>query len=220
MRVMVVSEHALLREGLRDLLKRWSGIDVVGVVPAGDDAMVLSGRVRPDIALLVRSDSPRDDAAVVSAVRTQARQCKIISVEAPGRRRLEEDIGADRYVPATVGSAGLVRLMWEVHTNARPVARSRPGDEAPAEDEPRQLLTRREYDVVQAICQGLTNKEIGRRLKISEKTVKNHLSSIYRRCELTGRTELVAWAIRTGLGGQEDDSPGGRRRRSADEQDR
>ncbi len=199
MRVIVVSEHALLREGLRDLLKRWSGIEVVGTAPAADDALLLSGRVQPDIALLVRTDSPQGDAAVVSAVRLQSRNCKIVSVEAPGRRQLGEDIGADRYVPASVGLAGLVRLMWEAHTNARPGVRGR------AAGEPRQLLTRREYDVVQAICQGLTNKEIGRRLKISDKTVKNHLSSIYRRCELTGRTELVAWAIRTGLGGPQED---------------
>jgi len=202
---MVVSDHALLREGLRDLLRRWSEIEIVGVAPAADDALPLSRRVQPDMVLLVRSDNATADAAVVSAVRLHARDCKIISLDAPGRRRLAEDIGADRYMPASVGLAGLVRLMWEVHTNARPAEVGRTRSERSAQSEPRQLLTRREFDVVQAICQGLTNKQIGRRLDISEKTVKNHLSSIYRRCELTGRTELVAWAIRSGLAIPKDD---------------
>jgi DNA-binding NarL/FixJ family response regulator len=204
MRVMLVSEHALLREGLRDLLRRWSGIEIVGIAPAADDAVLMSRRLKPEVTILVRSDSPKADAGAIAAIRKQARGCKVVSLEAPGRRRVRDDIGADRHLPATVGSVGLVHTMCDVHTDGRLAAAN--GDFRGAAAEPRPILTRREHDVVQAVCQGLTNKQVGRRLKISEKTVKNHLSSVYRRCRLAGRTELVAWAIRNGLGGPEVES--------------
>jgi len=210
MRVMVVSEHALLREGLRDLLKRWSEVDIVGVAPAAGDAVLMASRLQPDILLLVCSESLKGDAAAVAAMRAQARRCRIVSLDAPGRRRSATDTGADQHVASSVGFPGLVRLMWELCRDARSTAQKGAATDVPndgsREDEPRQLLTRREYEVVQAVCQGLTNKQVGRRLKISEKTVKNHLSSVYRRVDLTGRTDLVAWAMRRGLAGLRDDT--------------
>lgn len=210
MRVMVASEHALLREGLRDLLKRWSEVDIVGVAPAAGDAVLMASRLQPDILLLVCSESLKSDAAAVAAIRAQARKCRIVSLDAPGRRRNASDTGADQHVASSVGFPGLVRLMWELCRDARSTAHKGATtdlfNEGPREDEPRQLLTRREYEVVQAVCQGLTNKQVGRRLKISEKTVKNHLSSVYRRIDLTGRTDLVAWAMRRGLAGLQNDT--------------
>jgi DNA-binding NarL/FixJ family response regulator len=70
---------------------------------------------------------------------------------------------------------------------------------SPAAPPPRVLLTRRECDVVRAVCEGLGNREIAQRLAISEQTVRNHLSRIYRRTKASGRTQLLVWAIRQGF---------------------
>jgi DNA-binding NarL/FixJ family response regulator len=209
MRVMVVAEHALLREGLRDLLRRWSGVELVGVAPAADDAGPMARRLGPDILLLVQSAAPKSDAQAVDSVRAQAKACRILLIEGPGQRGAAGDVGADFRVGKSVGLAGLVRLMWEMHTGTSVAggggSASRDPGSSELEEQPRQLLTGREYEVVQAVCEGLSNKEVGRLLGISAKTVKNHLSSVYRRVELTGRTDLVAWALRRGLASPQDD---------------
>ena len=103
-----------------------------------------------------------------------------------------------------------MRLLWEVHSGATgglPRPDSPAASEAP-DGQPAQLLTDREYEVARAVCQGLANKSIARELRISEKTVKNHLSSIYRRTGVSGRTQLAIWAMRHGLVVAHDDPQG------------
>jgi len=202
MKVVVACHQALMREGLSELLKRWDGVEVIGVAPDVRDAARLVARAGADVLLVVRGDSPKDDAQAIAQLRTGGPGCKIVLVETRGRDAAD-DLGADRRVGTGIGSRGLVRLLWETCGHAPPRAdetltrRRTPAQRRSSAPQP--LLTRRECDVVRLVCAGLTSKAIARRLGIAEKTVKNHLSSIYQRVGLTGRAQLAVWGVSHGF---------------------
>lgn len=199
MRVVLGCRHALFREGLREILKRWNGIDVVGTAPSLAEVPRLVDREQPDALVLVRTDSPRDDAQTIETTKKLAPKCVVVLVESGGRSGTRESLGETARVTRSVGATGLVRLLWELSGEAN----GRETDPRDLGPEPRQLLTEREWDVARAVCEGLPNKTIARKLRISEKTVKNHLSSIYRRAEISGRTQLAVWAMKRGLDGED-----------------
>jgi len=202
MKVVVAGHQALLREGLSELLRRWDGVEVLGVAPDARDAARLAVRARADVLLVIRGDSPKDDAQAIAELRTGRPGCKVVLVETRGRG-IAGDLGADHCVGAGIGSRGLVRLLWETCGHAPPRSDEAPTRRrSPAERRsagPQPLLTRRECDVVRLVCAGLTSKAIARRLGIAEKTVKNHLSSIYQRVGLTGRAQLAVWGVNHGF---------------------
>jgi DNA-binding NarL/FixJ family response regulator len=151
--------------------------------------------------IVARSSSPAEDARAIAGLRETLPNCKVALVGNVGPATRSEALQADWNVPSNVGSSGLVKGLWEL------CASSDPSPDAGSDEEleessaaPRLLLTRREHDVVRAVCEGLPNRAIARRLSISEKTVKNHLSNVYRRTKVSGRTRLVLWALERGLG--------------------
>jgi two-component system response regulator DegU len=200
MRIVLGIPHALLREGLRDLLKRWSGAVLVGVSPAAAEAVRLARRTTPDVVVVARSSSPAEDARAIAALRQTLPSCKVALLENVGSATHSEALGADWNVPSNVGSSGLVKGLWELCASRGASGHAVPeGQLEESAAVPRLLLTRREHDVVCAVCEGLPNRAVAQRLGISEKTVKNHLSSIYRRTKVSGRTRLVLWALERGL---------------------
>ena len=196
MRVVLGCQHALLREGIRELLKRWSGVELVGAAPSVIETARVVDREQPDVVLLVRGDSPRDTQAAIDAAREAAPACSVLLVESADRQGTRQNLGEDGRVTRSVGINGLVRALWEACGDESAAEHCRSSRVGP---EPRQILTNREWDVARAVCQGVPNKTIARQLGISEKTVKNHLSSIYRRTGISGRTQLAVWAIEHGL---------------------
>ena len=207
MRIVIASQQALMREGVEELLRRWAGIEVVGLAPDPADAVRVAARAQANVLLLVRSANPAADAKAIAALRDACPGCRAVVVESVAGRTPRDDLGADRCLSAGVGAKGLVRALWEICGRVT----SGPGAEAAttdAADRPQPLFTRRECDVVRLVCAGLANKMIARRLRISEKTVKNHLSSVYHRAGLSGRTHLAVWAMGQGFGpapGESDD---------------
>jgi DNA-binding NarL/FixJ family response regulator len=202
MNVVLGIAQALLREGLRDVLKRWSEVEVVGVCPSALEAARTAERVAPDVLILSRSSKPAEDAQAISAARASVPQCRVVLVEDVGRSRRDDALDVDWRVPPTVGPTGLLKGLWRLHMGEGAV-RADAGGAGPADGSaraPRPLVTGREYEVLRAVCEGLSNKAVARRLGISEKTVKNHLSNVYRRTNVSGRTQLVLWAMERGLG--------------------
>ncbi|MBM3497676.1 MAG: response regulator transcription factor [Armatimonadetes bacterium] len=195
MRVLLGIPHALLREGLSSVLKRWSEVEIVGVSPSAAEAVRAAERLQPDVLLMSRSGSPAADARAVSAARDAVPGCSVVLVEDVGRSARDHALDVDWCVTPTVGPSGLMKGLWGLCVG-RDASRSA-GQHPPRP--PRALVTGREYEVLRAVCEGFSNKELSRRLGISESTVKNHLSSIYRRTKVSGRTQLVLWAIERGL---------------------
>ncbi len=200
MKVVISSQQALMREGLEELLRRWRGIDVVGLAPDPVDAVRSAARSQADVLLLVRSTDPVAEVKAISTLRITCPGCRAVLVESVAGRVSRDGLGADRCVGAGIGARALVRALWETCGRTGVGSGEAGASESPAAASPQPLFTRRECDVVRLVCAGLANKLIARRLRISEKTVKNHLSDIYHRAGLSGRTHLAIWAMTQGFG--------------------
>jgi DNA-binding NarL/FixJ family response regulator len=202
MKVLLGIPHALLREGLRDVLKRWSEVEIVGISPSALEAARIAERAAPDVLIVARSSKPAEDARAIATMRDAVPASRVVLIEDVGHSGREDALDIDWRVRPTVGPTGLLKGLWTLCAGKaadRAVDSPKAGIEG-LRRAPRPLITGREYEVLRAICEGLSNKAIARRLGISEKTVKNHLSSIYRRTKVSGRTQLVLWAMRRGLG--------------------
>jgi NarL family two-component system response regulator LiaR len=206
-RVLVVDDHAVVREGLRTFLALQEGIEVVGEATDGEEGIRQAERLRPDV-ILMDLVMPRLDG--VGAMRELRRRL-------PASRVIVLTSFADdeRLLPAIqAGAAGYLLKDVEPRELARAVRAADAGEalldptvaarlvdaiaQAPGE-EPAERLTRREREVLALIADGLSNKRIARELGISEKTVKNHVGHVLAKLGVTDRTQAALHAVRAGL---------------------
>lgn len=209
-RVVIADDQPLYRAGLRSYLELDGGVSVVG--EAGDvrETLRVVGTTSPDVVLL---DVRMGGMSGVDA-------CARITAEHPLTRVVmltSSDSEDDLFAAVRAGAVGYVLKEGEPTELAAGVRRVADGDSLihprmaaplltefvalsqPAEQVPWSMLTRREVEVLRLVSAGLRNREIGRRLYISEYTVKNHVRSILEKLGLSSRVEATAWAIRAGL---------------------
>src|SRR5690242_10234190 len=208
-RVMLVDDHAIVRRGLRSILELESDIAVVADAGGRTEAMHLLDRVQPDVILLDLKLSAGHDAEGLEL-------CSEIIARRPGSRVvilstfLDENLlnqalrrGAKAYVLKEVDLVELVRII-------RAVARGESGfDGRSAEmmralvahdgDEVQSDLTRRERQVIGLLAHGLTNREIGARMYVSESTAKFHVHNVMRKLGVRRRAEVAYAAGKLGL---------------------
>jgi DNA-binding NarL/FixJ family response regulator len=204
-RVVLVDDHAVVRRGLADLLASTPDIEVVGTAGDGDEALTVVDETSPDVVLM-DLQMPRTDG--VEATRRlissgAAAQVLVLTSYSDSERIIAAlDAGAVGYLlkdadPDDVieGVRAVARGESPLHPKAARevlLARGRPAD-------PRIRLTPREADVLRLVRLGLANKQIARRLGISERTVKAHLTSAFQRIGVQDRTQAALWAERHGL---------------------
>ena len=203
-RVAVVDDHTIVRNGLVALLGAHADLEIVGAVGDGEAAVTLCVEQRPDVVLM---DLSMPGVGGIEATRR-------IAAEAPGVQVvvLTSFMDRERIVEAlSAGAIGYLlkdaepeELIRGIHTAARGespldarAARTMLG--AQRAPDPLDVLTDREREVLVLVAEGLPNKQIGRRLEISEKTVKAHLTSIFRAIGVTDRMQAGLWARRHGL---------------------
>ena len=203
-RVAVVDDHTIVRNGLVALLGAHADLEIVGAVGDGEEAVALCVEQRPDVVLM---DLSMPGVGGIEATRR-------IAAEAPGVQVvvLTSFMDRERIVEAlSAGAIGYLlkdaepeELIRGIHTAARGespldprAARTMLG--AQRAPDPLDVLTDREREVLVLVAEGLPNKQIGRRLEISEKTVKAHLTSIFRAIGVTDRMQAGLWARRHGL---------------------
>jgi DNA-binding NarL/FixJ family response regulator len=219
-RVLVVDDHAVVREGLRTFLELQDGIEVVGEAADGEQAVDRAGELVPDVILmdlvmprldgigamteLRRRDSTSrvivltsflDDERLMPALQAGAAGYLLKDVEPAELARAVRSACADEALidPTVAG-----RLLHNLSANAtRPgaTATSRPTAEAAIEQ-----LTRREREVLELIALGHSNKRIALELGVAEKTVKTHVGHLLAKLGVADRTHAAVLAVQSGLG--------------------
>jgi NarL family two-component system response regulator LiaR len=211
-RVLIVDDHAVVREGLRTYLALQDGIEVAGEAADGDQALEQAAALAPDVILMDLVMPLRDGVAAMQALRERGATARVIVLTsfADDERILPAiHAGAAGYLLKNVQPAELARAVRAAHEGdalldpsvaARLVeaVASANADRAPAGPPP-PVLTRREHEVLGLIVAGMANKRIARELGLSEKTVKAHVGHVLAKLGVSDRTQAALLAVRSGL---------------------
>ena len=206
-RVLVVDDHAVVREGLRAFLELQDGIEVVGEAADGQEALEEAARLRPHVVLMDLVMPRLDGLGAMRTLRESARDVRVIV--------LTSFLDDDKLLPALrAGAAGYllknaqpqevaraVRAAHAGETLLDPVVASRLVDTLAAEggQEPLDRLTPREREVLVLVGRGFPNKRIAQALGLSEKTVKTHVGHVLAKLGVSDRTQAAVLAVRAGL---------------------
>jgi DNA-binding NarL/FixJ family response regulator len=203
-RLVVADDHAVVRSGLAQLVGGFEDVELVGAAADGEEAVALCAERRPDVVLM-DLEMPRLD-GIEATRRIKAADpdvAVVVLTSFSDRERILRalDAGAAGYLLKDAEPEELARAVRAAARGDAPLdpraARallSARTDRSPADD-----LSAREREVLLMVAEGLPNKLIARRLEISEKTVKAHLTSVFRRIGVTDRTQAALWAERNGL---------------------
>ncbi len=215
-RVVVVDDQKLMRDGLTSLLSLQEGIDVVGDAANGQEAVERALALRPDVVLMDVRMPVMDGVLATAQIRRQLPHCQVLmlttfddeesivaALQAGASGYLLKDIPAQHLAQAIhLTHKGIYQLDPSIAGKligalVNPQRLGTPGSPSlptPTTSPPALDLTEREIEVLRLIAQGATNREIADRLVISEGTVKNHVSNILSRLGLRDRTQAALFA--------------------------
>jgi len=213
MRVLLADDHALFKEGLRNLLGA-RGVQVVGSAKDGLEALEMARTTKPDVILmdiqmprcdgltatrLISTEMPQiriimlttsaDDESLFEAIKSGA--CGYLLKSLDSERFFELLFGIERGEAAIAPDLAARILREFAHPTPKP-------DTAPSADDP-DHLTERQTEVLRAVVSGETYREIAARLFITERTVKYHMREILQKLHLRNKSQVIAYALRTGL---------------------
>jgi len=207
-RVLVVDDHAVVREGLRSFLDLQDGIDVVGDAADGVEAVALAQDLQPDVVLMDLVMPRLDGLAAMRELRELVPHARVIVLTS----FLDEDrllpvlrAGAAGYLLKNAPPGEVARAVRAAHAGEAlldPVVAARLVETLARDDEPVDRLTPREREVLVLIGRGFPNKLIARELSLSEKTVKTHVGHVLAKLGVTDRTQAAVVAVRAGLVGE------------------
>src|SRR5262245_12763999 len=207
LRVLLVDDHAIVREGLRALLEEDTEISIVAEASNGNEATEMATRLTPNLVLmdLKMPGLPAPDAIRVIRSRSPSTHVLVLtSYVDDDQVQAVLSAGALGYVLKDVAKAELLRAMQTVargepwlHAEAQRLIVNRL--RRPAQLDPLELLTERERSVLKLIAQGRSNKEIGKTLSLTEGTVKGYVSNILAKLKLEDRTQAALLAVKHGL---------------------
>jgi DNA-binding NarL/FixJ family response regulator len=199
-RVLVVDDHPVVRMGLGSMLGSQKGITVVGMVASGGEALTSLPKLRPDVVLMDLRMPEMDGVDAIVALRAAEPTVKILVLT---NYQMDEDVfnalqaGALGYLVKSAPQEDVIKAIRTVNQGKAYIP---PAIAAKlAERISHSALSPRELEVLQCVAKGLTNKEIGSFLFISDKTARNHVISLMAKLEAKDRTEAVTIAIRKGL---------------------
>ncbi len=204
-RVLIAEDHSMIREGLKQLLEMEADLKVVADVPDGRQAVDTYAAMKPDVVLMDINMPVMNGLEALEAIRGLDGQARVLMLTIHQDREYlikALDLGAMGYVLKDAEAKVLVEAIRTVRggqsyiqsTMARELVtefkRMKSADANPNQ------LSEREMEVLKLLAKGMVNKEIAAALFISEKTVKNHISSIFRKLEVQDRTQAAVYAIR------------------------
>jgi two-component system, NarL family, response regulator LiaR len=208
-RVLLVDDHAVVREGLRAFLELQDGIEIVGEAADGEEAIDAAQRLLPDVILMDLVMPRVNGLAAMRVLRERRPEARVIV--------LTSFLDDDKLLPALrAGAAGYLLKNAQPQEVARAIRAAHAGEAlidpvvaarlvetlaADGGEDPLERLTPREREVLVLIGRGFPNKRIARELDVAEKTVKTHVGHVLAKLGVTDRTQAAVFAVRSGLVG-------------------
>lgn len=202
--VLIVDDFQPIRSGLRQLIDATGDLRVVGEAGGGEDAIAMTRELTPDVILMDLS-MPNCDGieATRRIIAEDPTACVLVLTANTDRKRTLQAIraGAIGYLLKDAEPSYLLDAVRSAVRGESPLdpRAARALVSALSEAEFKPALSDRERQVVALVATGMANKQIARRLSISEKTVKNHLTRVFSVLGVSGRTEAAMWAAENGL---------------------
>lgn len=207
-KIMIADDHSMIREGLKNLLELDGDIQVIAEAVDGEDCLEKLQLVKPDVLLLDINMPKKNGLEVLKSLKSRRSKLKVLVLTVHNETEYlmkAVDIGVNGYVLKDSESAELKKAIFTVadgETYIQPSlipALNAKMIETNKDAEKIKSLTKRELDVLKFLAVGMFNKEVGKRLEISERTVKNHVSNIFKKLGVTDRTQAAVFAIRNNL---------------------
>lgn len=207
-KIMIADDHSMIREGLKSLLELEGDILVVAEAEDGVDCLEKLKICTPDVLLLDINMPRKNGLEVLQTLKSSKSKVKVLVLTVHNEVEYlmkAVDIGVDGYILKDSESAELKKAIFSIvegenyiqpslipSLNSKMIEKNR--DEGKIES-----LTKRELEVLKLLAVGMYNKEVAEKLNISERTVKNHVSNIFKKIEVTDRTQAAVFAIRNNL---------------------
>lgn len=207
-KIMIADDHSMIREGLKSLLELEGDIQVVEEAEDGVDCLEKLKICTPDVLLLDINMPRKNGLEVLQTLKSSKSKVKVLVLTVHNEVEYlmkAVDIGVDGYILKDSESAELKKAIFSIvegenyiqpslipALNSKMIEKNR--DEGKIES-----LTKRELEVLKLLAVGMYNKEVAEKLNISERTVKNHVSNIFKKIEVTDRTQAAVFAIRNNL---------------------
>ena len=207
-KILIVDDHSMIREGLKQLLELDGDIQVIGEAGNGEECLNLLDTLHPDVVLLDINMPVMNGLKMLEVLRnSEKKEQKILILtihnEVEYLMRAVE-IGVEGYVLKDAESSILKKAIMTIASGDEyidasmiPVMKEKLLQTKEKSEE--EVLTRREIEVLKLVAEGLFNKEIAFKLSISEKTVKNHVSNIFKKIGVFDRTQAAVYAIKNNI---------------------
>ena len=207
-KVMIADDHSLIREGLRQLLEFDGSIEVVGEASNGEECLTKLEEFNPEVLLLDINMPEKNGIDVLKQMKADQSQIKVLILTV--HNELEYlisavDIGVDGYILKDSESSELkkaIRVVRDGESYIQPKLIPAMNNQLLNRDADKDKiasLTNRELEVLIQVANGMFNKEIATNLNISERTVKNHISNIFKKIDVSDRTQAAVFAIKNNI---------------------
>lgn len=208
-RILIADDHSIVREGLKQLLELEEDFEVVGQASNGVETIERVKELKPDVLLLDINMPVMNGIKALKKLKDEKIDTRIIILTIHEDREylLETmQIGASGYILKDSDSASFFKAIRDAYAGESYIQPKLAADLIKEFNRPRSArvkneneLTQREYEVIALIAEGLNNKDIADRLFISEKTVKNHVSNIFRKINVSDRTQAAIYAYKNNI---------------------
>lgn len=205
--IIIIDDHSLVREGIKQLLELEGDIKVKGEAGNGEEGIELIQMTNPDVVLLDINMPIMNGLQMLQKMKECNIQVKVLILTIHNEIEYlakAVEIGINGYVLKDSDSEILKKAIFTIHegeTYIQPNLAPLLNEKISFQEENAAIndLTKREVEVLKLLAEGLFNKEIAYKLSISEKTVKNHVSNIFRKIEVFDRTQAAVFAIKNNL---------------------